>query len=231
MALQTTDLKAGYGHTKVLHGVDLAVEQGSVLALLGRNGVGKTTFVKAVMGIIAPSDGTVHTLGVDTTHIPPFRKARSGIAYVPQDFGIFDQLTVAQNLSMATPDLREVRNDGHEIFEHFPVLGERLGQKAGTLSGGERKMLLIARALYQRPKLMLVDEVTEGVQPAVVERIAEAITGRVGEGTAVLLVEQRLEFALEIADYFSVLHAGEVVASGPVDAGARSRIEQHMVLT
>lgn len=230
--LQTVDLQAGYGQTRVLHGVTLTVERGSVHALLGRNGVGKTTLAKTVMGLIDPTHGIVRTLGADTTARPAFEKARTGIAYVPQDFGTFDDLSVAENLRLGTPDLRDIRDDrSSEVFEYFPVLWERLAQRAGTLSGGERKMLMMGRALLRRPDLLVVDEVTEGVQPSIIDRISEALVAQVERGAGVLLIEQRLEFALDKANHFSVMHAGEIVAEGPVKADTRDTVERHMVLT
>lgn len=229
-ALAVTGLRAGYGRLPVLHGIDLRVEHGEVLAVLGRNGVGKTTLAKAVMGLLPTNDGQVQVLGNDVTQWNAHKRARLGVAYAPQELPIFDELTVEQNLTLAVRDRSRGGVAKAAAFEAFPVLGHRLAQSAGTLSGGERKMLLMARALVQNAHLLVLDEVTEGVQPGIVNTIGDTVRREVARGCAVLLIEQRLDFALGLADRFVVMHAGEVASRGTVTEGTADEVARHMVL-
>lgn len=228
--MSVTNLRAGYGRLPVLHGVELRVHPGEVLAVLGRNGVGKTTLAKTIMGLLPSNEGEVELLGNDVTHWSAHKRARLGVAYAPQELPIFDELTVDQNLTLAVRDRGRASAAKATAFEAFPVLGERLAQSAGTLSGGERKMLLMARALVQDAALLVLDEVTEGVQPGIINIIADTIRHEIARGCAVLLIEQRLDFALGLADRFVVMHAGEVAARGEVTEGTADEVAKHMVL-
>ena len=228
--LTVAGLTAGYGSTTVLRDVSLAVPAGGIIALLGRNGVGKTTLLRTIAGFIAPMTGHVLLDGEKLVGIPPHRVARRAVCYVAQEKALFADMTVGENLRLAVPDDRLFRERLPGIEPHFPVLLQRLGQKAGTLSGGEQKMLLVSRAILARPRLMLLDEISEGLQPSVVDRLAGVLTAqRRDHGTAMLLVEQNVAFALSIADGFAVLNSGVVVERGAAsDAVAMAEIDQHM---
>ena len=228
--LTVAGLTAGYGSTTVLRDVSLAVPAGGIIALLGRNGVGKTTLLRTIAGFIAPMTGQVLLDGEKLAGIPPHRVARRAVCYVAQEKALFADMTVGENLRLAVPDDRLFRERLPGIEPHFPVLLQRLGQKAGTLSGGEQKMLLVSRAILARPRLMLLDEISEGLQPSVVDRLAGVLTAqRRDHGTAMLLVEQNVAFALSIADGFAVLNSGVVVERGAAsDAVAVAEIDQHM---
>ncbi|MEL6266975.1 MAG: ABC transporter ATP-binding protein [Pseudomonadota bacterium] len=219
--LSTDAVTAGYGGAMVLRGVSVALGPGEVLAVLGKNGMGKTTLLKTIMGFLPVRHGRVHLDGQDITGRAPHRVARDGVAYAPQEFTIFQDLTVEENLRLGAPDDRRFAERVGALHDVFPRMLERLKQRAGTLSGGEQKMLLMSRALIARPRVMLVDEISEGLQPTMVERMAEAIaTARTTHGVAVLMVEQHLGFALSVADRFAVLKLGEIVEEGV--AGGRA---------
>ena len=228
--LQVDGVTAGYGATMVLRDVSLEVREGEVVALLGRNGVGKTTLLRTVAGFVQPKSGRVVLAGHTLAGMPPYRVARRDVCYVAQEQALFADMTVGENLRLGVTSDRLYRQRLPDIEPHFPVLLKRLGQKAGTLSGGEQKMLLMSRAILARPRLMLLDEISEGLQPSVVDRLAALlIAHRRDHGTAILLVEQNVAFALATADRFAVLTSGEVVERGETrDAGAAVRIQQHM---
>ena len=230
--LSLAGVTAGYGATMVLRDVSLGVGAGEIVALLGRNGVGKTTLLRTAAGFVHPRAGGVRFDGQDLAGLAPYRVARRALCYVAQEQALFADLTVGENLRLGVPRDRLFRERLPSIEPHFPVLLRRLRQKAGTLSGGEQKMLLISRAILARPRLMLVDEISEGLQPSVVDRLAAVLAAeRRAHGTAMLLVEQNVAFALAVADRFAVLTSGEVVERGETgDAGAAARIERHMTV-
>ena len=213
-ALEVNGLCAGYGRSQVLFDVALKVPPTGAVAVLGRNGVGKTTLMKAIIGELPATTGQLSFNGHDVTRLPTERRVRLGLGYVPQEFSIFARLSVRENLAVG--NLRG-RNGAavDEVVEIFPKLGQRLDQVAGTLSGGERKMLAIARALLLRPRVLLLDEPTEGVWIGVIEEIAERLHKLV-ETVAVVLVEQHLELALRISRYAYVLDRGRVALEGDV---------------
>jgi branched-chain amino acid transport system ATP-binding protein len=213
-ALEVNGLCAGYGRSQVLFDIALKVPPTGAVAVLGRNGVGKTTLMKAIIGELPAMTGQLSFDGRDVTRLPTERRVRLGLGYVPQEFSIFAQLSVRENLAVG--NLRG-RNGAavDEVVEIFPKLGQRLEQVAGTLSGGERKMLAIARALLLRPHVLLLDEPTEGVWIGVIEEIAERLHKLV-ETVAVVLVEQHLELALRISRYAYVLDRGRVALEGDV---------------
>jgi branched-chain amino acid transport system ATP-binding protein len=231
-ALEVSALSSGYGEALVLRDVALTVAPGEIFALLGKNGMGKSTLLKTVMGFIAVRSGKVRLFGEDRTGQPPHRIARSAVAYTPQEQALFQDLSVRDNLQLGLRDRSHFDEDLARIGKAFPFLPARLAQRAGTLSGGEQKMLLVARALMARPKLMLIDEITEGMQPSVIESLAGVLRGeRDRAGTAMLLIEQNVGFALAVGDRYAVLKRGEIVDRGTVgEAGAVASIAEHLAV-
>lgn len=214
-ALELKDVDSGYDQAMVLRGVSLQIAPGEIMALLGKNGMGKTTFLKAVMGYLPKRAGTVKIFGQDVTGWPAHRVARQRVAYSPQEQALFAELSIRDNLRLGLSSDKGFDASYAAMTEHFPFLTGRLAQLAGTLSGGEQKMLLMARALMVRPRLILIDEITEGLQPSVITRLVVALRReRDTHGTAMLIVEQNVGFALQVADRYSVLKRGEVVAVG-----------------
>ena len=215
MLLAVEDLHAHYGKSHILHGVSLEVDAGEIVCLLGRNGVGKSTTLKSVMGLVAPSGGRVFFKGAPIAGMPPYQIARLGLGYVPEERRIFPTITVRENLLMGIK--RGARNGAwtpERVYEYFPRLKERERQRAGTLSGGEQQMLTMGRTLMGNPELLLVDEPTEGLAPMIVEQV-EGILGAVHKsGTPVLLVEQSMETALALAQRVYVMSRGQIVFSG-----------------
>lgn len=231
-ALALRGVVAGYGATVVLHGLSLEVAQGGTLALLGRNGMGKSTLARAVAGLLPVSRGEILFGAEAVTSLPPAARVARGLAYAPQERALFQDLSVRDNLRLALRSDREFARRLDEVVPLFPVLGRRLRQVAGTLSGGEQKMLLLARALLTRPRLMVLDEISEGLQPSVVDSIAAALLERLRDGrTGLVLIEQNIRFALHVASRWAVLERGEVVASGDAaEAGAADRVADLLAL-
>jgi len=214
--LSVTGLDVAYGRAQVLFGVDLRVPAGSLVCVMGRNGVGKTTLLKAITGLLRPKAGTITFDGRDITRAKTHERIRAGLGYVPQGHDTFPQLTVWENLRVvleARPEADPKALD--EALDLFPALRPLLRRRAGFLSGGQQQQLAIARALLTRPRMLLLDEPTEGIQPSVILEIEEAIERLHREvGLSILLVEQYLDLALRLADEFVILDAGEVVRSG-----------------
>ncbi len=212
-ALALRGVTSGYDHTTILRDVDLVVPAGSVTALLGPNGAGKSTLLKTVSGLIRPTSGTVEIGGQDVTKLPTFRRSQLGLCHVPEGRGIFRSLTVRENLEQQAAA-------GHEAeaveraAEVFPILGERLEQRAGLLSGGQQQMLAMARAYTTNPKLILVDEASLGLAPIVVDAIFQFLQDIASKGTALLIVDQFAARALAMASSVYVLNRGEMVFSG-----------------
>jgi urea transport system ATP-binding protein len=212
-----------YGGSHTLRGVSLSLKRGECLALLGRNGVGKTTLLKCLMGVLPVASGSIHFNGQDITRLSPHQRAAQGIAYVPQGRDIFARLTVEENIlmGMAAKPASTARRIKGEIFELFPVLKSMLARRGGDLSGGQQQQLAIARALVAEPSLIIFDEPTEGIQPSIIKDIGKVISLLRARGDiGILLCEQYFDFAREQADEFMVLSRGEVVA-----AGDRSQID------
>jgi len=210
-------LHAGYGAAPVLRGVDLQVAPGEVVALLGRNGAGRSTLLKAVMGLV-PVQGTLSWRGARLAGLPTHRIARLGLGWVPEQRDVFPRLTVAQNLLLGLqrpPRRAAPRWTLDSVFARFPALAARRAASAGVLSGGEQQQLALARTLLGDPDLLLVDEPTEGLAPALVAAVAEVLRGLKAEGLGLLLVEQKLAIALDLADRCAVLGHGRVVFDGP----------------
>ncbi|MDQ1569308.1 MAG: branched-chain amino acid transport system ATP-binding protein [Actinomycetota bacterium] len=204
---------AGYGGTTVLRDVDLTVPDSSVVALLGPNGAGKTTLLRVASGLLAPWQGRVVVDGEDLTGRPPHHLAGRGVCHVPEGRGVFPPLTVAQNLELFSPPGQE-RESRDRAVEAFPVLGERLNQVAGTMSGGQQQMLALARSYIANPHVVLLDEVSMGLAPIIVDEIFEFLERMAKQGTALLLVEQYATKALAIADYVYILGRGSVTFAG-----------------
>ena len=214
LKIEKVDLK--YGAAQVLWGVDLTAERGKVTCLMGRNGVGKTSLLRGIVGHQAICGGRILWDGEDISGMPSFERARRGIAYVPQGREIFPLLTVKENLESGFAAIQG-RGKGvqDEVFTLFPVLKSMLGRRGGDLSGGQQQQLAIGRAMVTRPALMILDEPTEGIQPSIIKDIGRAISYLRDKGEiALLLVEQYFDFAQELADQFAILDRGQVVASG-----------------
>ncbi len=214
--LEVDGVASAYGRTQVLFDVSLEVPDDGLVCLMGRNGVGKTTLLNTIMGVIRPTRGKVVFDGRDITRLSPYQRVRAGLAYVPQGREGFPHLTVAENLTVVSEAAgRSDKAAVDSALDLFPRLRPLLGRRAGFLSGGQQQQLAIARALVRKPRLLLLDEPTEGIQPSIIIEIEEAIAElSATEGLSILLVEQFVEFALRLADRYVVLDAGEVVASG-----------------
>jgi len=210
--LQVRDLCVSYGLSQVLFDVTLAAPRRGAVAVLGRNGAGKSTLLRTIVGELAPRSGSIAMNLQDITRLPTERRIHTGLGYVPQEHSVFNRLSVRDNLAVGALTSRD-RSAIDHVLARFPKLGQRLGQPAGTLSGGERKMLAIGRAILSNPKLLLLDEPTEGVWIGVVEEIAACLRDLVKD-IAVVIVEQHLEFALGIADHAYVLDRGRVALEG-----------------
>jgi len=218
MMLTTRNLTATYGEGVILHGVSLDAPEGRITALVGRNGAGKTTTLKSIMGLVRTPSGTVLLDGKNLTHLPTYDRAKAGIGYVPQGREIFPELTVRENLLLGLEANRGEGSIDDELFELFPVLRDFLDRKGGDLSGGQQQQLAIGRALVTRPRLLVLDEPTEGIQPSIIKDIGRALEYLRSKGTmAILLVEQYFDFAKELADSYAVLDRGEVVIAGSKD--------------
>lgn len=231
-ALSVEGLEGGYGESAVLHRVTLDVRPAEIFAILGKNGMGKTTLLKTLMGLLPARAGRVEILGENVNGWLPYRITKLGVSYVPQEKSIFQDLSVEENLRLALRDASAFAGRLDSVARWFPILRERRGQRAGTLSGGEQKMLLVGRALLTRPRLVLVDEITEGLQPAIVTRLQEILAEeRRANQVTFVLVEQNVGFALALADRYAVLKLGAVVETGSAGAaGAREKVERHLVL-
>jgi urea transport system ATP-binding protein len=209
--LQLDGINQYYGGSHILRNIAFEAKVGEVTVVLGRNGVGKTTLLKSVMGVVPVKTGTIALDGADITHATPYERVRRGIGYVPQGREIFARLTVEENLRMGLASQGNGAGVPAELFELFPVLQQMIGRRGGDLSGGQQQQLAIGRALVMRPKLLLLDEPTEGIQPSIIKDIGRAISYLRNLGNiAIVLVEQYLDFACELGDNFAVMDRGAV---------------------
>ncbi len=230
--LQIRGLNQYYGGSHILWDVDLHVPAGSRTCLMGRNGMGKTTLLKCIMGLLPVASGELRFEGRDLLALPAEERARLGIGYVPQGREIFSQLTVEENLRIGLPARRTKATDiPDSVFELFPVLAKMLGRRGGDLSGGQQQQLAIARAMVLEPKLLILDEPTEGIQPNIVHEIGDIIL-RLSEqtGLTVLLVEQKLPFARRVASDFRILDKGRIVAAGAMSELTSDLVRQHLTV-
>jgi len=231
--LQVQGLNQYYGGSHILRDVSIEARVGEITVILGRNGVGKTTLLKSLMGVVGVKTGSVRLAGTDITRLPAYERVRAGIGYVPQGREIFGRLTVDENLRMGLASRPGSTPLPPALFELFPVLKQMIGRRGGDLSGGQQQQLAIARALAAGPRLLMLDEPTEGIQPSIIKDIGRALQklareGLNGQPMAVLLVEQYYDFAEELADQYLVMERGEVVMRGrgadmPAD-GVKARL-------
>jgi urea transport system ATP-binding protein len=229
--LTVEDLNQYYGGSHILRGISFEAAPGKVTALLGRNGVGKTTLLKALMGLVPAASGRVSFGGEDITRAPPHLRVRAGIGYVPQGREIFPRLTVHENLMMGLAAKPGGTPVPERVLELFPVLRTMLGRRGGDLSGGQQQQLAIGRALAMGPSLLILDEPTEGIQPSIIKDIERVIRALAGEGNmAILLVEQYYDFARSLADRYLVMQRGEIVRRGDAQGMERDGVRGLLAL-
>lgn len=230
--LAIRDLEVSIGGSRILRGVNIDVPRNKVFCLMGRNGVGKTSTLKSIVGLLKPGRGSVFLDGEDITRYAPEYRARAGIGYVPQGRDIFPFLTVEENLKIgAITQGKKLNGALDRVFQLFPIIKEFLPRKGGMLSGGQQQQLAIGRALLTEPKLLILDEPTEGIQPNIIDQIGEAIKLLRSEGRmSILLVEQYLDFCKELADDFAIMNRGSVVVSGHVSALTDEVVKEHLTV-
>jgi urea transport system ATP-binding protein len=228
--LELEKVEVSIGGSSILRGVDLQITAPRVVCLMGRNGVGKSTTLKTITGLYRPIGGRIRFNGEDIGRLRPDQRAQRGIAYVPQGREIFPPLTVRENLELGMIACgTEPSGDFERVFTLFPVLREFLSRRGGMLSGGQQQQLAIARALLMNPKLLILDEPTEGIQPNVIDQISDAITLLRKEGEmSILLVEQYVDFARELADDFYIMNRGSTIASGPIEELSETLVREHL---
>ena len=229
--LSIDKLSISIGGSRILRDVSLELGANHVFCVMGRNGVGKTTTLKSVVGLYKPNSGRIVFEGRDISRMPPEERARAGIGYVPQGRRIFPHLTVAENLFIGAVAKRKKAKEALErVYSLFPIIKDFLSRKGGMLSGGQQQQLAIGRALLTEPKLLILDEPTEGLQPNIIDQIGEAIKLLRKESITILLVEQYLEFCKELADNFAILDRGSVVAQGPVSELTDKVVKQYLTV-
>ncbi|HZS20998.1 MAG TPA: urea ABC transporter ATP-binding subunit UrtE [Pseudonocardiaceae bacterium] len=229
--LSLVEVYVGYGRTTVVHGVSVEVPVGGVAAVMGHNGAGKTTLLRAAVGLLHPSAGRILLDGQDITRLRPNERVRRGIGYVPQGQQCFPQLTTEENLQLVADTRRDGKKLIAEMLDLFPSLAALLPRRAGLLSGGQRQQLAIARALITQPRILILDEPTEGIQPSVVAEIEQTILSLIArDGLSILLVEQHVGFALAAASRYCVMEAGRVTSSGDGGADALDHVRAAMAI-
>ena len=231
--LKVSSLTSAYGQSTILWGTSLEVKKGTVTTVMGRNGVGKTTLLKTIMGIVPPKDGIIEYNGEAVTKLPAFKKSRMGIAYVPQGREIIPKLTVYENLKLGLEAVsdRKAKIPEDEIYTLFPILKDFRNRLGGNLSGGQQQQLAIARALTGRPSLLLLDEPTEGIQPSISQEIGQILKTLARErAISVLLVEQKIDFASPVTDYYYFMSRGAVVSQGSAEEMSLEELQNHISL-
>jgi urea transport system ATP-binding protein len=230
--LSIKNISVSYDGSRILRDVSLTIPAGKVVCLMGRNGVGKTTALKSVVGLVRPDAGSVRLGESDLTALKPDQRARAGLGYVPQGRDIFPNLTVWENLRIgAIAQGRKLNGEVERVFGLFPVLKEMLQRKGGVLSGGQQQQLAIGRALLTNPKVLLLDEPTEGIQPNIIDQIGDTVKKlRAAGGIGILLVEQYLDFCLEVGDSFYIMDRGAIVADGPISQLNEGIVKQHLTV-
>ena len=230
--LSINQLNVSYDGSQILRNVSLRVPPKQVVCLMGRNGVGKTTTLKSIVGLVKPTSGGIQLEGQPLDDLSPDGRARSGVGYVPQGRDIFPHLTVWENLKISlVVHGKKANGQVDRVFELFPVLKEMLERKGGVLSGGQQQQLAIARALLTDPKVLILDEPTEGIQPNIIDLIGETLKKIRAEGKiSILLVEQYLDFCLEVGDCFYIMDRGSVVAEGPIDHLNDEVVKKHLTV-
>ena len=220
--LEVKDIHSYYGKSHILQGVSMALNEGELVCLLGRNGVGKSTTLKSIMGLVRPSEGSIRFRGQELIGKQPYEIARLGVGYVPEDRRIFRSLTVHENLLMGVKDAKGGAKNGswtvERVYEKFPKLKDRRDNKGGHLSGGEQQMLTVARTLMGNPDLILVDEPTEGLAPLIVKDVLEMLAAVRNSGVTVLMVEQNFKASIKVADRFYIMGKGQMVFEGNTEA-------------
>jgi branched-chain amino acid transport system ATP-binding protein len=232
-ALRITGLRAGYGQTPILQGIDLELRAGEIVSIIGRNGVGKTTILRCLMGQLPVTEGRIHCRGHDITRLSPDARARLGIGYVPQGREVFPRLTVAENLSVGRlVGGSQGRKLDDVVYRYFPKLRERQRQQAGTMSGGEQQQLAIGRALIGNPALILLDEPSEGIQPSIVQGICETLKAIRDElGSTILFVEQNLDTIMALSERAYVVEKGRVVRHlGPEEVSDAESVRRSLLI-
>jgi urea transport system ATP-binding protein len=230
--LELSDVNVSYGQTPVLFGVNMTINQGDIACLLGRNGVGKTTLLRSVIGLNKVLSGNIVFDADEITKIPTYKRARYGIAYIPQGREIIPYLSVLDNLKLGmSAGQKKYRKIPDEIFEFFPMLKQHLSRQGGLLSGGQQQQLAIARGLMSNPKMMLLDEPTEGIQPSIVQEIEDTLK-RINreKGITLIVVEQKVDFAKQLAQKFFIMEKGSVVANGATADLTDDLVHQYLAI-
>lgn len=231
--LTVNNISAAYGQSIILRGTSLTVKKGAITTVMGRNGVGKTTLLKTIMGLLPAQDGSIIFNNENVTSLPPYKKAKAGIAYVPQGREIIPKLSVYENLLLgleAHPN-RKAKIPEEEIYQLFPILKDFRKRAGGNLSGGQQQQLSIARALVSAPSLLLLDEPTEGIQPSIAQEIAGILKQLVQEkGLSVLLVEQKIDFANQVTDHYYFMDRGRMVLDGTAEELKHTELEKHIAV-
>lgn len=229
--IQVDDLTAGYGSTVILRAISFSLKSGGALAVIGRNGMGKTTLLRALLGYLPATKGSVVIGGRQTRGLPTYRVVRTGISYAPQEDALFGELTIRDNLAGVRRPSPQTTKRLAQIYGYFPILSERLDQKAGTLSGGEQKMLILARALLADPQMLVVDEISDGLQPRMVGVVRDVLREeRRDRGTTLLLVEQNIDLAFAVTDEIAVLKLGAIGFRCPPQPEFRPQVIDQLAL-